>query len=443
MGVAAGPNVVEDGLVLALDAGNTKSYTGSGTTWTDTVGSNNGTLTNGPTFSRDNGGAFEFDGTDDYIQVATNSNLTFTGDFTYETWLRTDVQTGSKHVWKLTNASLQFTNNFSPDQLAYYSSATGTISFGILNNDVWGHVVITKSSNTVTGYLNGSQAWTNTPGSSDTHDFSGVRIGSRHTESGYYWDGRMSVIRIYNKGLTASEVLQNYNATKNRYNFVWSLPETTTGTIFDFTGGSLPSGMYQDSDGPTVTWGASSVELAGNAPNDGASYPLRVATSFTGDYLFQLSTRIDENPSGSNHCSDAGIGLFNTAYNTSDWTWKWGVLSGRIAAQNNCDTPQLYGHTNETSMSSPNSGDVLEPPYVANQGWVTMHLYHEPSQNRTRYKVTLGEKDWDASGTQIGNAPNSGVLEISDYFSGTYYVGISADDDDDECHMNAFRYVAL
>ena len=53
MAVASGPNVVEDGLVLALDAGNTKSYPGSGSTWTDTVGSNNGTLTNGPTFSRE------------------------------------------------------------------------------------------------------------------------------------------------------------------------------------------------------------------------------------------------------------------------------------------------------------------------------------------------------------------------------------------------------
>ena len=176
-------------------------------------------ITTGGDAEASNVSAFEFDGSNsnDYIQLSTNSNLTLTGDFTYETWIQTDVQTGSKHVWKITNATLQFTNSFSPDQLAYYSSATGTISFGILNNNTWGHVVITKSGNTVTGYLNGSQAWTNTPGSSDTHDFSGVRIGSRHTESGYYWDGRMSVIRIYNKAFTAAEVEQNYNATKGRY----------------------------------------------------------------------------------------------------------------------------------------------------------------------------------------------------------------------------------
>ena len=67
------------------------------------------------------------------------------------------------------------------------------------------------------GYLNGAQSWTNTPGSSATHDFSGVRIGSRNTERNYWWDGRMSIIRIYNKALTAAEVEQNYNALKGRY----------------------------------------------------------------------------------------------------------------------------------------------------------------------------------------------------------------------------------
>ena len=219
MGLAHSPRIVTDGLVLALDAGNTKSYPGSGTAWTDTVGGNTGTLTNGPTYSSDNGGSIVFDGSNDYIQLPTNSNLTLTGDFTYETWLLTDVQGGSKHVWKGStgNTTLQFTNNASPDQLIYYSNGTGTQQYGVTSNDTWSHVVLTKSGNTVTGYLNGSQAWTNTPGSSETHDFSGGRIGSRHTQNGYYWDGKMSVIRIYNKALTASEVEQNYNALKGRY----------------------------------------------------------------------------------------------------------------------------------------------------------------------------------------------------------------------------------
>ena len=86
MGVFAGPTsgwinkssenslngLVTDGLVLALDAGRTLSYSGSGTTWTDLSGnSNNGTLTNGPTFSSDNFGAIVFDGTNDYAVTST------------------------------------------------------------------------------------------------------------------------------------------------------------------------------------------------------------------------------------------------------------------------------------------------------------------------------------------------------------------------------------
>lgn len=216
----------------------------------------------------------------------------------------------------------------------------------------------------------------------------------------------------------------------------------TDATEFDLTDGSLPSGMYQKSDGPTVTWDSTGVKLSGDAPNDGASYPLRVPSSFTGDYLFQLSTRIDENPSGGNWCSDAGIALFTSSY-TSSWTWKWGNQSGRIAVQNNCKKPHIYGYTNSTNMTNPGSGEVLVSPYVSDGGWVTMHMYHEPSLSRTRYEITLGSKDWDASGTRLGSSPNSGILSIADHYDGTYYVGISADDDDDGMYANGFRYIPL
>lgn len=466
MAVASGPNVVEDGLVLALDAGNTKSYPGSGTTWTDLIGNNNGTLTNGPTFDRGNGGAIVFDGTNDYVTIPDSEDLEFgSGDFTIEAYIYpTGVPSGAGFAcifakgaplqcYFMNSISLNSVNSLSlyvdtnndgtPYSIIDNNNITGN---NTVNQNEWTHIAICRSGDTWKVFTGGVQRYSATHSGTIFNNTDVFSIGDYAPSSGIYpFQGYISNLKVYKgKGLTAAEVQQNYNATKNRYNFVWSLPETITGTVFDFTGGSLPSGMYQDSDGPTVTWGASSVELAGNAPNDGASYPLRVATSFTGDYLFQLSTRIDLDPgSTTSWCSDAGIGLFDTAYNTSDWTWKWAVSSGRIAAQNNCDTPTLYGHTNTISMSGPNNGDVLMSNYVADGGWITMHLYHEPSQSRTRYKVTLGEKDWDASGTQIGNAPNGGVLQVSDSFSGTYYVGISADDDDDECHMNAFRYVAL
>ena len=68
MSINYNPRIVTDGLVLLLDAGNTKSYPGTGTTWTDiSRNGNNGTLTNGPTFDSANGGSLVFDGVDDYV----------------------------------------------------------------------------------------------------------------------------------------------------------------------------------------------------------------------------------------------------------------------------------------------------------------------------------------------------------------------------------------
>jgi hypothetical protein len=65
--------LVRNGLVLALDAGRTLSYPGSGTTWTDLSGNGNtGTLTNGPTYSSANGGSLVFDGVDDYVNLGSS-----------------------------------------------------------------------------------------------------------------------------------------------------------------------------------------------------------------------------------------------------------------------------------------------------------------------------------------------------------------------------------
>ena len=213
-GVIGGESIITSGLVLNLDGNN---YT-SGTTWTDTSGQgNNGTLVGGTGYSSDNGGYLIFDGSNDYIQLPTNSDLTFAGDFSFETWLMTDTQLTSNHIWMMSGATLQFSNNVSPDQIIYYSSGTGNQAFGVLDNDKWGHLILTKSGNTLTGYLNGEQAWTNTPGSSASHDFSGIRIGTRGSASGYYWDGKFAAVRIYSKGLTASDVQHNFDAMKGRY----------------------------------------------------------------------------------------------------------------------------------------------------------------------------------------------------------------------------------
>ena len=88
MAIGIGSDNVESGLVLAIDFANPKSYPGSGTTVYDLSGNGyNGTLTNGPTFSTEYGGALVFDGSNDYIQFA-NTILSGTGDFTISIWFR-------------------------------------------------------------------------------------------------------------------------------------------------------------------------------------------------------------------------------------------------------------------------------------------------------------------------------------------------------------------
>ena len=235
---------------------------------------------------------------------------------------------------------------------------------------------------------------------------------------------------------------------------------------FDFTGGlsSLPSGLYDRRANvsgltQTVTFVTAGVSIAGNAPNDGNSYPIAINTTFTGDYLFQMSTRIDQNPGGgtsiTDYCSDAGIALFLNSGNTanltsSSWIWKWGYLNGRIAAQHDCPKPYLYGQSSTVVMSTPNNGNVLMPPYVSIGDFVTMHLRHLPSQSKTIYKITNGNKDWDESepilgtGSSGGNQSSTGILDISDHFgSSSYHVAIGGDDDSDATIINGFRYLQL
>ena len=79
MGTAYNPTIVTDGLVLCLDAANSRSYPKSGTAWSDLAGSNNGTLTNGPTFSSANGGSIVFDGSNDRVDTGVNP-ATLVGD---------------------------------------------------------------------------------------------------------------------------------------------------------------------------------------------------------------------------------------------------------------------------------------------------------------------------------------------------------------------------
>ena len=223
MGLAHSPRIVTDGLVLALDAGNTKSYPGSGTTWTDLSGnSNTGTLTNGPTFSSDNGGYIDFDGSNDQINCGSSDDFAFgTGDFTIEFWCNPDalgttaiISISSDGGFSSTNWQFRYNNAQKVRWL--YSNSSDIISNSTVSTGEWTHIVATRSGTALTLYINAVSEATGTS-SANLSDNGTLRIGTSRDENSYF-NGKISNVKLYKgKGLTAAEVAQNYNALKGRY----------------------------------------------------------------------------------------------------------------------------------------------------------------------------------------------------------------------------------
>ena len=223
MSCAAGPDIKEDGLVLALDAGNSKSYPGSGTTWTDmSTNGNTGTLVNGVGYSGSNGGALVFDGVDDYVSVSSISFSTFT----YQGWVY-NTPSGSAgdfgyfHTGGTFGLAISEGGNHGEGggsitgDFYYYNSSNAVVLNYNLSPNVWVNVasVINGSSKTLQLYINGSlQSTTNV-----TNTQSSITEFGRYSGNAHYFNGRVSNTSIYNRALTAAEVQQNFNATRSRF----------------------------------------------------------------------------------------------------------------------------------------------------------------------------------------------------------------------------------
>ena len=126
------PKTVTNGLVLSLDAANTKSYPKSGTTWTDLSGnSNNGTLTNGPTFSAVNGGCIVFDGVDDYVDVSDASTLN-SNTQTINIWYNATTLPGRAATIICKHNTVNSTNGYNifAGNVAQIKPSTGTTDIG-------------------------------------------------------------------------------------------------------------------------------------------------------------------------------------------------------------------------------------------------------------------------------------------------------------------------
>jgi hypothetical protein len=235
MGAYAGPEIVEDGLVLALDAANPKSYPGSGTTWTDLSGNGNtGTLTNGPTYSSANGGSIVFDGVDDGVNLPNKSDfyLIPNQNQTNCGWFNTNNTNTSTIIYDARNSVGSTVGYFIGVQSGgllrawFYYTFNDASSLQIntaISAGIWYHYAVVFDRNGLMSlYLNGILKSSVNISSFSANDYSintNPTIGIKsYSGSGISpFSGNIAQVSIYNRALTPQEIQQNFNATRSRY----------------------------------------------------------------------------------------------------------------------------------------------------------------------------------------------------------------------------------
>lgn len=216
MAVAYNPKIVTDGLVLHFDAGNSKSYSGSGTVWNDLSGNAfNGTLVNNPTFNSSNNGSITFDGTDDHVTLSQVGN---TSSFSYEVFLRpTQVSKDQMYVG-YTSISSHYVRIVSGRAfLSVNAGGQKTLSHSqnLVNNQFY-HIVSIYNGVQLKIYVNNNL----TSGAVLNQPLAGwgtSRIGRWLDGDQRSFVGNIYCLRAYNRELTAAEILQNFNALRGRF----------------------------------------------------------------------------------------------------------------------------------------------------------------------------------------------------------------------------------
>ena len=227
------PDIIQEGLIWHLDAGNPSSYSGTGTTWTDLKGSYNGTLTNGAVYDSDGGGNIQFDGIDDYVSTPiTNSLRSITGTrSTLAFWFKTDVVSVRQdlladYTSAGSNESCRIEVNgygFSGSKLGgiINSSATNGLVFtpSAISASTWYYAVILFDGTDAKLYVNNVLQDTTAMTERGSDGTGGVSIGRAGDYNGLYMDGNIAQVQCYNRALDATEIEANYNVHKARYGY--------------------------------------------------------------------------------------------------------------------------------------------------------------------------------------------------------------------------------
>lgn len=215
MGTFYNPKIITDGLVLHLDAANKRSYPGSGTSWYDlSKNKYTGTMSN-VSFDSNNSGSMLFNGTSSF--VSTNVANPGSMPIAFEFWINSN-SSSPIGIYDSAPLTTNVLRNYNSGYVEWWN-ASPSIAMGITAS-TWTHICVVYRFSTnryVDYYKNGSLVLTGTGSTTSTYAWTSLRFGDINSGSAGRYSGKISIARIYNKALSANEILQNFNATKSRY----------------------------------------------------------------------------------------------------------------------------------------------------------------------------------------------------------------------------------
>ena len=231
MGLAHSPSIISDGLIFYLDAANSRSYSGSGLTVNGLVGGIGGTLINGTGFSTANNGTFIFDGTNDYIlsnAITQNNNASA---LTWVVWAKRSASDSLITFIQYSGLSNDIGLELWSNGIIYFEIGNGGNTYGELSNNSssWQNVAMVfdgsgaDNSSRLKAYVNGIQQNLNFNGTipSTAGTANTLYIGNTGPYAGpnsnLFSIGNLGSFQSYNRALSATEILQNYNATRKRF----------------------------------------------------------------------------------------------------------------------------------------------------------------------------------------------------------------------------------
>ena len=227
MAIIIDPNIASSGLVFSIDAANTRSYVGSGLTINGLVGGLGGTLVNGVGFTSSNNGSFVFDGTNDFLNCG--NFLDDPSDFTVTVWQKStlrfyqlivakvnDVDAGpgwAMHAGDFIWGVAAFSQTNATNWKLFYTGK-------MVDDGIWHHLAAVYVNKLVTGIFVDGISYPFTTLSDGTltsmSNPLNVRIGTNQINE-YMFRGNISQVQLYNRALSASEIKNNFEATRDRY----------------------------------------------------------------------------------------------------------------------------------------------------------------------------------------------------------------------------------